>query len=76
MYIQLNACINTNYTKTIYVPEGGVGVGVGETAAMVNVSGGRSVDDWDDPAGVNWIAILCLPTDNPLNVVPLEPLNK
>ena len=43
---------------------------------MVNVSGGLSVDDWGDPAGVNRITILWLPTDNPLNVVPVEPLNK
>lgn len=60
---------------TLRLPAGGIGVGVG-TASMVNVSGGLSVVDWDDPAGVNRITIVCSPTDNPENVLPVEPLNK
>lgn len=41
---------------------------------IVKVSAGSSVDVWEDPVGVNRITIVWSPTDNPVNVVPVEPL--
>ena len=52
----------------------GAGVGVGVGGSIVNVSEGLSVDDVDDPAGVNRITIEWSPTDKPVYVVPVEPL--
>lgn len=57
-----------NFTATIKLPGGGV------TDGIVNVSGGLSVDTWDDPAGENLITILWLPGDNPEKTLPVEPL--
>ena len=59
----------------LYTKSPGVGVGVGEAGCTVNLIE-LSLTDLERPSGVNRIIMTCSPTDNPSNVVPVEPLDE